>query len=85
MPARKHSADSKRHKHNADGDDLAIPKKVTGKELSDVEELSARLTALVELLDEKGVIDSKEYGRIVAMRLHEISKASAFEELEDEL
>jgi len=88
MPARKHSVDSKRHKHNidrADGDDLAIPKKVTGKELTDVEELSARLTALVELLDEKGMIDSKEYSRIVAMRLHEISKASAFEELEDEL
>jgi hypothetical protein len=71
--------------HGADGDDLRLPKQVTGKELSSVEELSARLTALVEMLDEKGVISAREYSRVAAMRLHEISKAAAFEELEDEL
>lgn len=66
-------------------DDLVAPKKVTGKELSEIEELSARLTALVEMLDEKGVLSQKEYQRTVAMRLHEISKAAAIEELEEEL
>lgn len=66
-------------------DDLVPPKKITGKELSELEELSARLTALVETLDERGVINKKEFDRIVAMRLHEISKAAAIEELDEEL
>jgi hypothetical protein len=72
-------------RHNADGDDLVEPKKITGKELSEIEELSARLTTLVEMLDEKGMINKNEYSRTVAMRLHEISKAGAFEELDEEL
>ncbi|HEX7032304.1 MAG TPA: hypothetical protein VF172_04835 [Nitrososphaera sp.] len=77
---------SGRHTHGEDsGEDLAAPRKITGKELSETEELSARLTALVEMLDEKGIISKAEYGRVVAMRLHEISKAAAFEELEEEL
>ncbi|HKZ62451.1 MAG TPA: hypothetical protein VJZ68_08575 [Nitrososphaera sp.] len=71
--------------HAADGDDLLEPKKVTGKELSETEELSVRLTTLVEMLDEKGMINKGEYRRMVAMRLHEISKAGAFEELDEEL
>lgn len=71
--------------HGADGDDLVVPKKVTGKELSETEELSARLTTLVEMLHDKGVINKNEYGRTVAMRLHEISKAGAFSELDEEL
>ena len=71
--------------HGADGDDIVRPKKVTGKELTRLDELSARLTALVELLDEKGIVNKNEYGRVVAMRLHEISKAGAFEELDEEL
>lgn len=75
----------RRRAHGADGDDLVVPKKVTGKELSELEELSARLTALVEMLDEKGVISKKEYGRLAAMRLHEVSKAAAIEELDEEL
>jgi hypothetical protein len=66
-------------------DELVPPKKITGKELSELEELSARLTALVETLDARGVINKKEYERIVAMRLHEISKAAAIEELDEEL
>ncbi len=80
-------AGRKRHRraHGADGDDLVEPKKITGKELSEVEELSARLTTLIEMLDEKGVISKGEYRRRVAMRLHEISKAGAFEELDEEL
>jgi predicted transcriptional regulator YheO len=68
----------------ADGDDLTV-RNVTGKELSQVEELSARLTTLVEMLDEKGILNKKEYHRTVAMRLHEISKAGAIEELDEEL
>ena len=74
----------KRRKAHED-DDLVPPKKITGKELSQIEELSARLTTLVEILDERGVINKKEYNRIVAMRLHEISKAAAIEELDEEL
>ena len=78
-------AGKRRRAHGADGDDLVAPKKITGKELSEAEELSARLTTLVEMLDEKGVINKNEYRRMVAMRLHEISKAGAFEDLEEEL
>ena len=88
MPARKRPVQIRKktdQTRGSDVDDLVVPKKVTGKELTGIEELSARLTALVEMLDDKGVISSKEYGRIVAMRLHEISKAAAFQELEDEL
>lgn len=66
-------------------DDLVPPRKITGKELTEMEELSARFTSLVEMLDERGVINKKEYNRIVAMRLHEISKAAAIEELDEEL
>jgi hypothetical protein len=78
---------TRRHRpHSAEGDDdLVEPKKITGKELSEIEELSARLTTLVEMLDEKGMINKNEYNRMVAMRLHEISKAGAFEELDEEL
>ena len=71
--------------HGAEGDDLVEPKKITGKDLTEIEELSARLTTLVEMLDEKGILNMKEYRRMVAMRLHEISKASALEELDEEL
>jgi hypothetical protein len=61
------------------------PVRVTGKELTEVEELSAMLDVLVEDLERKGIIHKKEYNRLVAMRLHEISKAKAFEELDEEL
>jgi hypothetical protein len=39
----------------------------------------------VEILDEKGIINKKEYQRIVSMRLHEISKALAFDEIDEEI
>lgn len=74
----------RRRAHGAD-DDLVAPKKVTGKELSEIDELSARLTTLVEMLDEKGILNQREYQRTVAMRLHEISKAAAIEDLDEEL
>lgn len=80
MPGRR----IKKHQRTGDTEDF-VSRKVTGKELSDIDELSARLTTLVEMLDQKGVIDRREYGRIVAMRLHEISKAGAIGELEEEL
>ena len=74
-----------RREHGANGDDLIEPKKITGKNLNEIEEISARLTTLIEMLHEKGILDMKEYRRMVAMRLHEISKAGAFEELDEEL
>ena len=77
--------DGRHREHGAEGDDVVEPKKVTGKELNEIEELSARLTTLVEMLDEKGVINIKEYRRMVAMSFHEISKAGAFEELDEEI
>ena len=81
-----HSKGTGSHReHGAEGDDLVEPKKITGKDLNEIEELSARLTTLVEMLDEKGILNMKEYRRMVAMRLHEISKASALEELDEEL
>ncbi len=77
---------TKRHRlHSDEDDDLSRPKKITDKELSQNEELSARLTTLVEMLDEKGIINKNEYNRTVVMRLHEISKASALEDLDEEL
>ena len=82
MPSKR---EGRHREHGAEGDDLVEPEKVTGKELNEIEELSARLTTLVEMLDEKGILDIKEYRRMVAMRLHEISKADAFEELDEEL
>ena len=65
--------------------EMGPSKKITGKELSLSEETSTRLNALVELLQDKGIISKKEYGSRVAMRLHEISKATAFEEMDEEL
>ncbi|TLX69330.1 MAG: hypothetical protein E6L03_00270 [Thaumarchaeota archaeon] len=60
-------------------------RKITGKELSSLDEFSIRLDILVELLDNKGILNKKEYERISTMRLHEISKARAFEDLDEEL
>ena len=59
--------------------------RVTGKELTEVEEITVMLDVLVEELKRRGIIDKKEFNRLVAMRLHEISKARAFEELDEEL
>jgi hypothetical protein len=64
-------------------DGQSIP--VTGKELTETEEITVMLDVLIEELQRRGAIDKKEYNRLVAMRLHEISKARAFEELDEEL
>jgi hypothetical protein len=61
------------------------PARVTGKELTEVEEVTVMLDVLIEELQRRGTIDKKEYNRLVVMRLHELSKARAFEELDEEL
>jgi hypothetical protein len=66
-------------------EDTSTHRKITGKELKSDEEFRIQLSVLVELLDEKGLINKKEYQRIVSMRLHEISKALAFEEMDEEI
>ena len=53
------------------------------KELTELEEISARIATLVDILHEKGLIDKKVYERTLAMRLHEISKATVFAEMSD--
>ena len=58
---------------------------VTGKELDQLEELNVKLDTLVGLLSEKGVISKREYTSNVMMRLHEMSKAKSFEDLDEEL
>ena len=58
---------------------------VTGKELDQLEELNIKLETLVGLLSEKGVISKREYTSNVMMRLHEMSKAKSFEDLDEEL
>jgi len=60
-------------------------KKVTGRELNLHEEISIRFDTLVELLHDKGVINKKELESRVAMHLHEISKATAFEKMDEEI
>jgi hypothetical protein len=53
--------------------------------LAEFEEVSIRLNTLISILEEREIINRKEYESTVAMRLHEVSKATAFEELNDEL
>jgi len=60
-------------------------KKVTGKELTPYDELNAKINTLIELLDSKGIIMKPEFERILVMRLHEISKADAFEQMDEEI
>jgi len=75
-------------RHNSDVDDVENPRterKITGKDLKWDEEFRIQISTLVEILDEKGIINKKEYQRIVSMRLHEISKALAFEEIDEEI
>lgn len=58
---------------------------VTGRELTELEELSTRINTLIDILGQRGVLNVKEFERTVAMRLHEVSKATAFEGLDEEL
>jgi hypothetical protein len=75
-----------RHQHaRSSEDEKSASKKITGKELGSDEELRVQINTLIEMLDNKGIINKKEYQRTVSMRLHETSKALAFEEIGDEL
>jgi hypothetical protein len=58
---------------------------ITGKELDELEEINIKLETLVGLLSEKGIISKREYANNVVMRLHEVSKAKSFEELDEEI
>jgi hypothetical protein len=60
-------------------------KKITGKELSSRDEVNIKLDTLVELLVSKGILSRREFERMSTMRLHEISKARAFEDLDEEI
>ena len=71
---------SRSDKHETKQDRL-----VTGRELTELEELSTRINTLIDILDQRGILNLKEFERIVAMRLHEVSKATAFEGLDEEL
>jgi len=59
--------------------------KPTGRELTPLEEISVRFHTLVEILEDKNIINKNEYNSRLAMRLFEVSKATAFKEIEDEL
>ena len=60
-------------------------KKITGKELSSQDEVNIKLDTLVELLVSKWILSRREFERMSTMRLHEISKARAFEDLDEEI
>jgi hypothetical protein len=60
----------------------ASKNKTTGRELTLIEEINARINTLIDLLDANSLIDKKQYERTLSMRLHEISKATAFEEMD---
>jgi glutamine synthetase type III len=80
----KYMGDKKRSQ-TSDPDLGTYNKKATGRELNLHEEISIRLDTLMELLHEKGIINKKELESRVAMHLHEFSKATAFEEIDEEL
>ena len=63
----------------------SIKKKITGKELSSQDEFNIKLDTLVELLVRKGILSKREFESMSTMRLHEISKARAFEDLDEEI
>jgi predicted transcriptional regulator YheO len=76
---------AKKRSDNMDPDMGSYNKKATGRELNLHEEISIRFDTLVELLHDKGVINKKELESRVAMHLHEISKATAFEKMDEEI
>jgi len=59
------------------------PGENASKELTDLEEVNAKIDKLVDLLQENGVLNRKVYERTLVMRLHEISKATVFAEMDD--
>ena len=66
--------------------EIAKPvRKITGRDLTDLDEVSIRLNTLINMLEDKGIINRKEYDTKVIMRLHEVSKATAFEKMDEEI
>ena len=60
-------------------------RKITGKELTSEDEFAIKLETLIEILDSKGILRKNEFESTFSMRLHEISKARAFEDLDEEI
>ena len=60
-------------------------RKITGKELSLQDELNIKIAILVELLETKGILSKGELERVTVMRLHEISKAISFDQIDEEI
>lgn len=56
---------------------------VEANEIDPLEELSIRIDTLVELLSDKGIINKKGYINNVMMRIHELSKAKSFDDMEE--
>jgi hypothetical protein len=76
---------AKKRSENSDPDLGTYNKKATGREISALEEIAIRLSTLVELLHDKGIINKKELESRATMHMHETSKATAFGEMEEEL
>jgi hypothetical protein len=64
---------------------VSTKKKITGKELTSQDEVNIKLDILVEILVRKGILSRREFESMSTMRLHEISKARAFEDLDEEI
>lgn len=71
--------------HKPPLEDSSSSRRVTGKELTELEELNIKLDTLVSLLSEKGIVSKREYTNNIMMRLHEMSKAKSFEDLDEEI
>lgn len=76
---------SKSENFKRPSDDPLGGQRVTGKDLTELEELDIKLDTLVSLLSEKGIVSKREYDNNVMMRLHETSKAKSFEDLDEEI
>lgn len=64
---------------------MSRERRITGRNLDDIEELIIKLKVLIDLLEDKGVLTKKELERLYSMKLHEYSKATSFESLDEEL
>lgn len=60
-------------------------KLVNGKDFGQLEELTMKLDALIDLLSEKGIITKKQFANNVMMRMHENSKARGFGDFKEEI
>jgi hypothetical protein len=79
------SSKRKNYRYEKESKNPSKDRNVTGKELNVSEETVVGLDTLIEMLSDKGVINKREYQSTVAMRLHEMSKATAFEEMDHDI